>query len=71
MHSTQVIFNEKTVCQIYSFTEMNTQGSAGIPAEPGYRPVFDVFVPVPVPAGITILAGILAGIFYQKIGSFH
>ena len=49
----------------------STQGSAGIPAEPGYRPVFDVFVPVPVPAGITILAGILAGIFYQKIGSFH
>ena len=32
-------------------------------ARPGYRPVFGDFVPVPVPAGILVLAGILAGIF--------
>ena len=35
--------------------------AAGIPSQPGYRPVFGDFVPVP--AGILVLAGILAGIF--------
>ena len=32
-------------------------------ARPGSRPGFGDFVPVPVPAGISFLAGILAGIF--------
>ena len=39
------------------------QSSTGIPAQPGSRPGFGDFVPVPVPAGISFFAGILAGIF--------
>jgi hypothetical protein len=34
--------------------------------QPGSRPGFGDFVPVPVPAGILFLAGILAGIFQRK-----
>ena len=40
---------------------VDLQSSTGIPAQPGYRPVFGDFVPVP--AGILLLAGILVGIF--------
>ena len=34
------------------------QSSTGIPAQPGSRPGFGDFVPVPVPAGISFFAGI-------------
>ena len=39
--------------------QFSCQSPTGIPAKPG----FDDFVPVPVPAGMACLAGILAGIF--------
>ena len=43
----------------------DSQGSTGILVKPGSRPGISVFIPVP--AGITILAGILAGIFHANL----
>ena len=50
---------------LFKFIKNSRQLSQGVStrAKTGYRPVFGDFVPVLVPAGILVLAGILAGIF--------
>ena len=50
-------FSQPNLCKLMYMPSV--QSSTGIPAQPGYQPVFGDFVPVP--ARILVLAWILAG----------